>query len=153
MSAPHIDLADAVTASLTTLASGAYTPVRSYLPTWTDRTLADLECVVVPSNVESEIHDRSTEAETHTIDVGFAKRLSLKTREELDALSVIVDAAFRHLRPAGASNAFTIGGVRYRAVRAEYKAIFNPDSLAPKTEGDASGAFLSVFSVTYRALS
>lgn len=153
MSAPHIELADAVTASLATLAGGAYTPVRAYLPRWReDELTATPECVVVPSNVETERIDRSNAQDGYTIDVGFAAKLAAQTREEIDALSTIVDAAFRHLRPTGAGDTMaTAGGLRCRAIAAAYKAIFDPDRFAAKTEGDASGVFLAVFSITYRA--
>lgn len=153
MSARHIKLADAVAASLTTLAAGAYTPVRAYLPRWREEELtATPACAVIPSNVETVIADRGSLGETYTIDVGFTAKLELQTREEIDALTLIVDAAYRHLAPTGAGNSLTADSVRYRSVTAAYKAIFDPDRMAAKTEGDASGVFLAVFTITYRAL-
>lgn len=151
MSAKHLALADAVTAALATLGTGVYTPVRAYLPDWTEKNTADLQCNVVPSNVETVIADRAGEARTYTIDVGFVKRLADQTRDEIDALALIVEAAFDYLAPSGAGNAYTVGSVRYRSMLATYKAIYDPDKLAAKADGAASGTFLSVFTITYRA--
>lgn len=150
MSAPHNELSDKVATALTALAAG-YTAVSAYVPNWTDKNTSALSCAVVPASVESELIDRSSSADTITIDVGFTKRLQDKTKAELDGLSEKAHNAFKHLKPDGAGKLVTLtDGTKCRAIRAAYKAIFDPDKLAAVDSNDASGAFLSVFSVTYR---
>lgn len=150
MSTPFLDLADEIADALTTFAAGEYTATREYIPNWSETGSAVLACAVVPSNHESETLDRSASVDSVTIDVGFTKRLQDQTKAELDALASLVHAAFAYLKPTGAAAVVTVGSVRYRSARIAYKAVYDPDKLAGKGGGNASGQFLSVFSITYQ---
>lgn len=153
MAAPDIELADALVDDLNDAGRSWYedfTAERVWKPLWIGKEqLGSLQCLVCPwPVVEVEQESRDKTKDTYSVDVGFAQRLETKTRAEIDALRLMVDAVVERYTVTD----FTVAGTgRFVALRRldEY-VTFDPSRLnrVPGTT-KYSGDFLSVFRVPY----
>jgi len=154
MAAPDVELADAIVADLNHVDRNwdmTFTAVRTWTPLWIGKTelATALGCLVNPwPVVEVEPEDRHNVRYQLSVDIGFAKRLSDKTRTEIDDLREQVHTITKRY----AKTDYTVAGVgTFVALRRldEYFT-FDPSRLTrdPAT-GKYTGDFLSYFRVPF----
>lgn len=124
---------------------------------WPDFSLKtetpDLLCAVQPSpNPTIELLDRNEVFELWPMTLVFAKRLTAKTRDEIDSLRLLVDAVRTYLQTLG----FTLSDGRefVSMNRLDFYQTFDPELLDREKREDGTvlytGEFLSWFTVPYR---
>jgi hypothetical protein len=154
MTAPLIDIADAVVAALNTAANPAppnppgppaepvfaqpFTAVRKVLPVYDLAELAGVHVTVVPRGADVTGATRSASQYDLHVDVGVQKKLGADLEAETAGMLALVDqiATFLARRP--------MGGAAW--VRAANDQAYLPDHLADKR------LFTSVLTVTYRMM-
>ena len=142
MSAPIIDIADAVAAALNAPGepgfSQSLTAERKALPAFDLADLAGLHVTVVPKGVEITGASRSLSQHDYQIDVGVQKKLGSDLEAETAAMLALVDEIAAFLRRRSMAGAAWVRSVN--------EPIYSPEHLAEKR------LFTSVLTVTYRAM-
>lgn len=151
-----IALADDIVDTLNTRWTGRLLASRDWIPDLKAKNGIDtLRVSVVPGiDPSGDPVERGSTFERWPIDIGFAQRLQLKTREEIDGLVELVDEVRALLQFA----TFTLGDGRHfdPEGRFEFLARFDPALLNREERGEGAdleviytGAFLSVIRFEY----
>jgi hypothetical protein len=149
VTAPIIDIADAVVAALNAAAnpdppvgepafSQPFTAVRKVLPAYELADLAGVHVTVVPKGVDVTGASRSACQHDFQVDVGVQRKLGTDLEGETAAMLVLVDGIATFLRRRAMAAAAW--------VRSANEPVYSPDHLAEKR------LFTSVLTVTYRVM-
>lgn len=153
---PDIELADALVADLVANANlgEAFDAERTWLPDWdTIPELEKLRVMVQPGfDPAAEEGERGLSLEMWTMDFGFARRLKLQTRAEIDALcratGVVRDRYKRATIETDGGLQFETSGAWQYLVRVD-PALINREKRA-SGQIAYTGSFLSVLRMTFR---
>lgn len=149
-----IALADEIVASINAQWAGQIVAERTWLPDWKVKSELDLLAVAVQPGTEptGELTERDQVWEVWPIDVGFARRLTLHTRAEIDGLVSLVDEVREFLQLAEITDD---DGRHFQGLGFEFLARFDP-TLLDRQVVDADvvygGAFLSLCRFPFRRL-
>lgn len=157
---PDIELADAIVADLNAQTfSIGFEAERTWLPQWDQlKELADLAVIVQPSPTpQAAPFERKNLQETWPIDIGFARRLRNKDRDEVDALVGLVDEVCEYIVPLDDTPGFyEITDSTMQCNGWEFLTRFDPNQLSREKLPDNSinyvGNFLSVIRFNFLRL-
>lgn len=151
ITSPDILLADDIVAALNAAElSQEFTAERVYVPDWDDKDeLATLQVAVWPEEPTADPFERVGLVKTYPIAVGFAKRLTAKTRAEIDALC---DLVYEVVRLLELQTATLDDGTAYLNTGWEFRLRFHMDSLEREKHSSVvtyTGRFASVVSFPF----
>lgn len=116
--------------------------VRSYVPVWDLPNLdREMQCGVIPAEVQMELVNRAQYRETHVVDIGFGRHVGTN-REDIDRHLDLVEEVIDDLKrkPLTMSDGVCV----VRAFGGEVRPLFSP------TELNQSGLFLSIVRLSFR---